>query len=321
MKNQVQTVPELITIAICTWNRAAILDRTLESFQSLRIPDGVDWELLLVDNNCTDETPEVARRHAAHLPLRLLVEPVQGVGIARNRAISAARGEYLLFTDDDVLVDPSWVASYVEAFRQWAAAAFFGGTIDPCFDAGPPPWFEHLDIFHKAVLFGQNRLGDTVRALRPGEVPYGANMAFRRATLSNQRFSGRFGRTKQEMILAGETELLGRLMRKGLLGVWVGPARVRHCIPQENATLEYVERRMRGFGRTRVRLGELGFARFLGGSRNPAAVAYWKARAWMAGIRAGRRGLAGGSEWVRAIGIAAMYNGMIEEVRSQDGNQ
>src|SRR5208337_3884409 len=163
--------------------------------------------------------------------------------------------------------------------------------------------------FHKAVLFGQNRLGDTVRALRPGEVPYGANMAFRRTTLTNERFSGRFGRTKQEMILAGETELLGRLIRKGLLGVWVGPARVRHCIPPENTTLEYVERRMRGFGRTRVRLGERSFARFLCGSRNPAAVAYWKARAWMARIRARRLASVGGSEWVQAIGIAAMHDG------------
>ena len=171
------------------------------------------------------------------------------------------------------------------------------------------------------MVFGQNRHGDTVRALLPGEVPYGANMAFRRETLSNERFSGRFGRTKQMMILAGETELLGRLIRKGLLGVWVGPARVRHCIPPENATVEYVERRMRGFGRTCVRLGKLGFARFLGGSRNPAAAAYWKARAWMASIQARRLAVAGGSKWVQAIGIAAMYDGMIEEARSQVGNQ
>ncbi len=314
-------MPVLVSIAICTWNRAAVLDRTLESLRDLRVPDGIDWELLVVDNNSTDETPQVARRHAAHLPLRLLFEPVQGVGVARNRAISAARGEYLLFTDDDVLVDPLWAARYIDAFRQWTDAAFFGGTIDPCFDGGPPPWFEQLDIFHKAVLFGQNRLGDTVRALRPGEVPYGANMAFRRETLSDERFSGRFGRTKQKMILAGETELLGRLIRKGLLGVWVGPARVRHCIPAENATLEYVERRMRGFGRTRVRLRELGFARLLGGPQNPAAAAYWKAKAWMAGRRARRLALTGGSAWVQAVGVAAMYNGMIEEVRSQDGNQ
>src|SRR5271157_1710832 len=85
-KNQVRTVPILVSVTICTWNRAAILDRTLESFRSLRVPDGVEWELLLVDNNCTDETPEVARCHAVHLPLRLLVEPVQGVSIARNCA-------------------------------------------------------------------------------------------------------------------------------------------------------------------------------------------------------------------------------------------
>ena len=123
------------------------------------------------------------------------------------------------------------------------------------------------------------------------------------------------------MILAGETELLGRLIRKGLLGVWVGPARVRHCIPPENATIEYVKRRMRGFGRTRVRLGQVGFARLLGGSRNPAAAAYWKARAWMARLHARRLAFAGGSEWVRAIGIAAMYDGMIEEVCGQEGNQ
>ena len=59
-----------VTVAICTWNRADLLDRTLAQMHRLWIPEGVTWELLVVNNNCTDHTDEVINRHAAALPLR-----------------------------------------------------------------------------------------------------------------------------------------------------------------------------------------------------------------------------------------------------------
>ena len=85
-----------VTVAICTWNRAAFLDRTLASFHRLSIPEGVEWELIVVDNNCTDTTPNVVQRHREFLPIYCVSEKQQGHSASRNAAVEAARGELLL---------------------------------------------------------------------------------------------------------------------------------------------------------------------------------------------------------------------------------
>src|SRR4051812_4932182 len=108
-----------VTVAICTWNRSALLDRTLTSMRHLVIPEGVEWEILVVNNNCTDDTDDVLSRHFAGLPLRRVFEPRQGLSNARNAAIDVAAGELICWTDDDVLVDPGWLSAYVEAASRW----------------------------------------------------------------------------------------------------------------------------------------------------------------------------------------------------------
>src|SRR5262249_56770240 len=57
-----------LTVAICTWNRAGLLDQTLGRLRELEIPPGTEWELLVVNNNCTDDTDAVVARHAGSLP-------------------------------------------------------------------------------------------------------------------------------------------------------------------------------------------------------------------------------------------------------------
>ncbi len=94
-----------VETAICTWNRASLLDRTLAEFRLLEIPHGVEWEVMVVNNQCSDSTDAVIARHAAHLPIRRLVEPRPGLSHSRNCAVAAARGDLLVWTDDDVLVD------------------------------------------------------------------------------------------------------------------------------------------------------------------------------------------------------------------------
>ena len=50
-----------VSVAICTWNRSALLDRTLASLHQLAIPSAVEWELLVVNNDCSDDTDDVVR--------------------------------------------------------------------------------------------------------------------------------------------------------------------------------------------------------------------------------------------------------------------
>ena len=127
-----------ITVGICTWNRAHLLDQALTSMHKLRIPNGVEWELLIVNNNCTDDTDNVIAKHKAYLPVRRLFERQPAKSFALNHAIREARGEYILWTDDDALVDPGWVVAYSEAFNRWPNAAIFGGPVRPWFPCPPP---------------------------------------------------------------------------------------------------------------------------------------------------------------------------------------
>src|SRR5690348_908357 len=97
-----------LTVAICTWNRARALRTTLEQLTRVRVPAGAAWELLVVNNNCTDDTDAACREFETRLPIRLLHEPTPGQSHARNLAIRESRGAYIAWTDDDVLVDEGW---------------------------------------------------------------------------------------------------------------------------------------------------------------------------------------------------------------------
>ena len=131
----------LISVAICTWNRAGLLTSTLEHMAStLRVPTGVQWELLIVNNACSDDTDDVIASFSGRLPVRRLFEPRQGLSHARNRIVAEAAGEYVVWTDDDVLVDAAWLEAYCDAFRRWPECDAFGGPIEPWFPLGCPEW-------------------------------------------------------------------------------------------------------------------------------------------------------------------------------------
>ena len=93
-----------IDVVICTWNRCRLLAQTLGRLQDLEVPHDVDWQVIVIDNNCTDDTGATLHSFAGRLPLRAIFEPRPGQSHARNRAVAEATGDYLIWTDDDVLM-------------------------------------------------------------------------------------------------------------------------------------------------------------------------------------------------------------------------
>jgi glucosyl-dolichyl phosphate glucuronosyltransferase len=243
----------LLTVAICTWNRAELLTATLDSFCALEDPHGADWELLLVDNNSTDDTRQIAARLAARLPLRYVFEPRQGLSSARNRAVREARGDLVVWTDDDVLVGPGWLRAYADAARQHPDAAFFGGPIEPHWLREPPGWLaRNLHVFGTA--FALRHLGPGRRAiLEPKELPFGANMAIRRSALATAGFDVALGRVGAVLASGEETALLRALLARGERGMWLGDAPVRHMLPPSRATRRYVRNYFEWIGRVEAR--------------------------------------------------------------------
>lgn len=302
-----------VTVAICTWNRCELLRQTLERIASaLVVPPGLAWELLVVNNHSTDDTDRVIEQFAARLPLRRLHEPRQGLAHARNRALAEARGEYLVWTDDDVLVDARWLQAYQRAFTRRPDAAVFGGPVEPWFPAGPPAWL--------AEVWAQVCSTYAVRDLGPEEVPlsgerlpFGANMAVRTREQRRVPFDAQLGHCADDRVGGEETRALRRILAEGATGWWVPEARVRHCIPEERQTLGYLRSYYRGRGVRLYREQEEN------GERR-RSLAWWAAQAAAGelGFRLGRS-LQRSRWWIRAGRRSWIARGYLAAaLRSQD---
>lgn len=295
-----------VTVAICTWNRAKVLDQTLTAMRNLRIPDGLDWELLVVNNNCTDDTDDVIARHEDTLPIRCLFEPRSGLSFARNLVLDAARGDIILWTDDDVIVAEGWLEQYLIAAAQWPDAAFFGGKIEPLFPVDPPGWIKK-NLRLLSCVYSVQDLGDTNRPFTGEESPIGANMAIRRKSLNGQTFNLALGPTGSNMVLGEETELIEEIQSSGHYGVYVGQASVRHHIMPQRLSKQYLLAWFRAYGRAMAQRGEIGPCRTFFGLPLWAIRVYSESR-----LKALVLGLRKGPKWVRAYERAGWAMGILE---------
>jgi glycosyltransferase involved in cell wall biosynthesis len=230
-----------VTVAICTWNRAPLLGSALESLRALELPQDLQLELLVVDNGSSDETPAVLREYAGALPLRAVCEPEPGLSHARNRAVAEARGELLIWIDDDVRVEPGWLAAYLEASRQHPDASFFGGATLPWFERPPPAWIAgSWELL--ADVWAIRLLPPEPAPVDPGRLPVGANFAIRTAVQRRHAYDPRLGRRREEPTGGEETAVLRRLLAQGDTGWWVPDARVRHWIPAQRLAEPHLRR-------------------------------------------------------------------------------
>jgi hypothetical protein len=228
----------VITVAICTYDRAELLDATLGRIGELDT-DGIAWELVLVDNNSSDGTAAVAARYASALPLRTIVEHEQGLSHARNAAVRAARGDHVVWTDDDVLVERGWLRAYRDAFERDPEAAIFGGPVRPWFPNEPPAWI-HAVWPRIATAFAARDFGSERFPLGGSRIPFGANMAFRADTLREHPFDPALGLRPGGSLRGEETTVVRAMLDRGHHGWWVPDARVDHYIPVERQNVGYV---------------------------------------------------------------------------------
>ena len=253
----------LITVAICTRNRARLLRQTLEQMTRLAIPPAVMWELIVVENNCSDDSVGVVSEFRDRLPIRAISEETLGLSNARNAAVASARGQYIVWTDDDVLVDEGWLTAYVSAFERYPHATIFGGPISPWFEGRPPRWLENAvtDLGSAFAL----RQADREDPITERNTPFGANMAFRTDVMRSTPFDPALGRVGKVMLGCEETAVMEKLLTQGHTGRWVPGARVRHYIPTARQNTAYLRRYYGGDAATQQLLSGGQHARVLFG--------------------------------------------------------
>jgi len=252
-----------LTVAICTYNRCDLLRDTLRSMTEMGVPEGCSWELLVVNNRCTDDTDAVLAEFEGSLPLRRLYEPEAGKSHAANSAVREARGDVIVWTDDDVLVDRGWLRAYRDAILAHPDVLVFGGRIDPHFLGEPPAWVETM-LSIEGRIWAVVDPGPDVVPVTMDRVPLGANMALRREAHLRHPFDVRIGPKPKGEIRGEETRVIQSLLEDGERGLWLPSARVRHVVPPERQTLRYFRRFFEGLGRTEAILDEAGERRLAG---------------------------------------------------------
>jgi glycosyltransferase involved in cell wall biosynthesis len=310
-----------VTVGICTWNRSKLLDQTLEAMAGMIIPAGITWELLIVNNNCTDDTDDVAARHSAHLPIRLIHEPRKGKCNAANTALDATRGALLLWTDDDVLVPETWLGSLVDAAARHPEIGGFAGPIDPWFPTEPDPDLVEAFPQLKRGFCGIDHGPDEV-ILADKALIVGANMAFRMDAVRGLRFDPaigpsprKIGRPGREVTLSmgggDEDDYVRKFRAIGGRIAWIPSMRLRHYVDPGRMTLDYLRALHPEYGRLLVR------SEGVPGGPQMFGVPRWLLRAWLeAKVRAilpkpGARRVA-----LENLRQALFYAGMIRECRA-----
>ena len=199
------------------------------------------WELIVVNNASTDETERVLDTFVDRLPLRRVFEPAPGLSHARNAAVRQASGDYVIWTDDDVLVDAAWLIAYERAIKRWPEAAVLGGPVRPRFEGTPPPWLSANAQKIQAAFAARELGGEPFELTDDDRIPWGANFVVRMREQKQFSYDPALGRKRSGGALGEETAVIRAILKSGGVGRWVPDAVVEHWIPKGRQTISYLQ--------------------------------------------------------------------------------
>ena len=233
----------MISVIICTFNRAQSLLRVLQSLEAMTIPPDLSWEVIVVDNNSRDETRETVANFAktSRLNVGYVFEGNQGLNSARNRGVHEALGDILSFLDDDVVVAQDWLREVQTAFSTFPVVCV-GGRVLLVQELPKPEWWD--DAYDGAL--GKFDMGEMI--FLPDEsytsiIGIGANLSFKRLTFDKYGlFRPDLDRRGRKLFMGGEVEFYERLKEGRERTMYYPQAVVYHCPGMERLTRQYLRR-------------------------------------------------------------------------------
>ena len=226
------------SIVIPTYNRAAELGQTLASLAKINHPGS--WEVIVVDNNSRDPTPQVVAAASANFPtaLRYIFEPKVGRSAALNTGIAAAKGEIIANTDDDVRFEPDWLQQAADALNR-EQCDFVGGKVLPIWRGRRPVWLSDKGGQHWAVIALLD-FGSEPVEFGKHYAPLGVNLAFKRKAFDRAGlWDPGLGRKAGTLLGQEVREWMLRARNAGLRGMYAPKMVVHHVIPAERLQKSY----------------------------------------------------------------------------------
>ena len=240
----------MISIIIPTCNRDSYLKQTLASLAKQEFPSG-NFEILIIDNASTDKTKDIAEnfiKQNKSISVKYFYEPIPGLLSGRHRGAKEAKGDILVFIDDDIIASPDWLQAIHDSFSN-SDVHIVGGKCLPKYEIEPPYWTDYLwtitDTYKMCGYYSLIDQGNNIKETDPNFI-FGLNFSIRKNTLFElggfhpdcipkqyQRFQG-----------DGETGLTMKLKAKELKALYNPKALLHHWVTKERMTFEYIEKRM-----------------------------------------------------------------------------
>jgi len=237
------------SVIICTYNRSDLLGASIRAVQRQDFPPD-RYEIIIVDNNSTDDTEAVVRDCAEASPvlIRYIFESRQGLSYARNAGIANANGDLVAFVDDDIDADSKWLSAIITAFDDDEVAAV-GGPIRAIWMVPRPDWLSDRWQGHFTV-------SEFPHARESGEFrypnyPWGANMAFRKDIFPIAgMFPTELGRVGNCLLSNEEIDLFRRIEGSGNRIRFAADAVIQHKISAERMRKSWLYHRTYWQGRS-----------------------------------------------------------------------
>jgi glycosyltransferase involved in cell wall biosynthesis len=242
------------TVAIPTYNGESRLPELLERLRNQLYTETFTWEIIVVDNNSTDNTADVVKSYQAcwqcPYPLKYCFEVKQGAAYARKFAVVEAKGKFIGFLDDDNYPISNWVALAYAFGQKYPKAGAYGSQIHPDWEVEPPKDFQRLTPF-----LAITERGDLPLLYEPHKklLPPSAGLVVRRQawldSIPNQMILT--GRVSNNTLTSEDLEMLSYIQKSGW-EIWYNPKmEISHKIPSWRLQKEYLIPFFRGIGLSR----------------------------------------------------------------------
>lgn len=245
------------SVAICTYNGETRLPLVLDRLLNQKQTESLNWEILVIDNNSTDQTAKVVQVYQSKFSqlspkIRYYFEPKQGIAFARRLAIKQSKSPLIGFLDDDNFPSHFWVYQAYLFSQIYPKSGAYGSQINPLYEVNPPDNFNRISCFLAIINRGEKPFRYDL--MQRWLFPPGAGLVIRKqAWLScvpnSPFFRGVTGKSLQHK---GEDIEALSYLRKAGWEIWHNPQmQVDHYIPESRLQKSYLVKLLRGIGLSR----------------------------------------------------------------------
>lgn len=240
-----------LSVIICCYNSVLRLPNTLKYLASQQVPAHIYWEVVIVNNACTDNIEEVAltewlKYSLPNVECKVVYEPNPGLNNAREKGVKESKFEYLIFCDDDNWLCKDYLYKVNSLFESMPEAGMIGGVGEAVFESEPPQWFLKMEGFGYAVGTEKRNTG-YVHSV------YGAGMAIRKSTflsIINKGISFLVTDRKGKSLSSGGDSELSLLINLAGKKVYLDTALTfKHFLPAKRLEWKYYLKLRRSFGK------------------------------------------------------------------------